>query len=161
MNEDIKKLCKILNEENFIFKQLLKIETLKNELIIKQDIEKLKELTEEEKKYLNNIELKEKERDLIVDSIFERYQINNEKVLTVLINNLPEDNKEEIDLIKKEREELLKNIKDLKKINEINNKLLSESIKFFNSVIKSLDSSDNITYHRSNTGKVHLIDQKV
>lgn len=158
----LKHLCKNLSEENYIFKQLLKIESLKNTVIINQDIEELKKITEEEKKYLNDIEAKEKERDNLVEALFEKYKINNERVLSVLINNLGDESSEEKSILKKEREELLRNIKELKKINEINNHLLEESIKFFSSIIESFQKADSITYQpkkNSENKKFHLIDQ--
>ncbi len=66
----LEKLVKVLDEEISDFKQLLKYEKLKNEVIINQEVEKLKQLSTDEEEILDEVAELEKERENIVNALF-------------------------------------------------------------------------------------------
>ncbi len=162
---ELKRLCKLMNDEIYIFRQLLKIEKLKNSLIINQEIDELKKITAEEEKYLDEVAEKEKERESIVERLFRKYKVNSEKVLSTLIKILPDDVGDIKQELKQQKCELIRSIKDLKKMNVINNQLLMDSIKFFNYAVNSLQSIESITYtngsEKNKYNKAQIIDRQV
>jgi len=162
---ELKRLCKLMNDEIYIFRQLLKIEKLKNSLIINQEIDELKKITAEEEKYLDEVAEKEKERESIVERLFRKYKVNSEKVLSTLIKILPDDVGDIKQELKQQKCELIRSIKDLKKMNVINNQLLMDSIKFFNYAVNSLQSIESITYtngsEKNEYNKAQIIDRQV
>lgn len=139
-------LTKLLDDEIYIFKQLLKYEKLKNEVIINQDVKKLKNLSKDEEGFLEQVEEIEEEREDLVVKLFEEYNINSKQILTALLEHLPKDDDQYKVILNEKKDELIRNIKDLKKINTINNKLLMDSVKFFHYTISSLQGSEGITY---------------
>ncbi len=149
-------LTRIFDEEIHNFKQLLKYEKLKNNVIIRQEVDKLKKLSREEEDILDNVAKLEEEREHIVDDLFKKYKINSEKVLSSLLKILPEDKDNYKNIIKEKKNELIRNIKDLKKINNTNNRLLSDSIKFFNYAVSSIQDIDPAVYdHNGSMPKDH------
>ncbi len=164
---ELKRLCELMEDEIYIFRQLLKIEKMKNSLIINQEIEELKKVTDEEEKYLDEVAMKEKERESIVEKLFQKYKVNSERVLTALLKVLPDNVNDIKQELRKQKCELIRNIKDLKKINSINNKILMDSIKFFNYAVNTLQSVDTITYTNGKDNrneyisKSHLIDRQI
>lgn len=141
------RLARILDDEINDFKQLLKYEKLKNEVIIKQEIDQLKKLTEDEEAILDEVAELEKEREKVVESLFKEFNTNSDKVLSDLIKKLPSDTDEYKEDLKKKKNELIRNIKDLKHLNVINNKLLMDSIKFFSYAVNSIKEMDTVTYN--------------
>ncbi len=153
-DKNLVKLTRILEEEVTIFQELLKFEKIKNISIINQDIEKIKNISSDEEKYLNDVEKIEVEREKIVSYIFNKYNIKEKKVLQKLVELLPEEENSLKKSIMNYRDELVRYIKDLKTINTINNKLLKESVEFFNYAMNSLQEVDTYTYTREGqTGK--------
>ena len=150
-NKNIDSLTKIMDEEISNFKQLLKYEKLKNDVIINQEAEKLKQLTYDEEEILDKVAHLEKKRGHIVENLFKEYDVNSDKVLSSLIKVLPDTDKNYKEIISKQKEELMQNIKDLKKINKINNKLLEDSIDFFNYAVNSIQDIDKVVYDKNGT----------
>ncbi len=148
-DKNLEKLTKILEEEITLFQELLKFEKIKNMSIINQDIKKIKELSENEEKYLEDVEKIEEERERIVSTLFIQYNVKDKKELTALVKALPEEK----EVIKKRiinyKNELVSYIKDLKVINQLNNKLLKDSIEFFNEALNSFKEIDSYTYTRN------------
>ncbi len=146
--KDFDSLEKILDEEIYNFKQLLKYEKLKNSVIINQEVEKLKQLSSDEEEILDRVADLEEKREHVVDDLFTEYSVNSEKVLSSLIKSLPDKENDYKDVLKKKKNELVRNINDLKKINEINNKLLMDSIKFFSYAVNSIQEMDAVVYDK-------------
>ena len=149
--KDFDCLTKILDEEIYNFKQLLKYEKLKNSVIINQEVEKLKQLSSDEEEILDKVAKLEEERENVVGGLFKEYSINSEKVLSSLIKNLPENENNFKDTLRKKKDELVSNIKDLKRINEINNRLLMDSAEFFNYAANCIQDMDSVVYDKNGT----------
>jgi len=123
----------------------------------------LEEITEEEEKYVEQIAEKEKIREIAVSKLFKKYKIDKDKIFTSLIKTLPNDKSDIRYELMSKKNELVRNIKDLKTINSLNNRLLMDTIKFFNYTVNSLKSINDITYTRSskNQGRTaYLVDRK-
>lgn len=146
-NIELQHLTELLDDEIYIFKQLLKYEKIKNEVIINHDIKKLKNLSQDEEDFLEKVEEIEKERENLVVKLFDEYDVNSKMILSELLNKLPERDYKYKHIISQKKDELVRNIKDLKKINTINNKLLMDSIKFFHYVTSSLQGAEKVTYN--------------
>ncbi len=143
----LERLSRILDDQISDFKQLLKYEKLKNEVIINQEVDKLKQLTSNEEDILDEVARLEEQREDIVSTLFKEYDSKSEKVLSALIKILPSDDEEYKKDLQRKKDELIMNIKDLKKINIINNKLLLDSIKFFSYAVNSIQEMDTVTYN--------------
>ena len=142
-------LTRILDEEILNFSQLLKFEKLKNRVIIKQEVDKLKQLSFAEEEILDNVAKLEEKREQVVDFLFKEYDINSEKILSSLLKALPDDKNEYKKDIKHKKNELIRNIKDLKKMNKLNNKLLMDSVKFFSYAVNSIQEIDSVVYNKN------------
>ncbi len=142
-------LTGIMDEEIYNFKQLLKYEKVKNKVIIMQEIDKLKELSKDEEELLDKVAKLEDKREYIVNTLYKKYNITSNKVLSSIIKVIPEEKKDYKNILAEKKSELVRNIKDLKKINEINNKLLSDSIKFFNFAVNSIQDIDPAVYNHN------------
>lgn len=140
-------LSRILDEEIYSFRQLLKYEKLKNTVIIKQEADKLKQLSQDEEEILNKVAELEEEREDIVNHLFEKYNLTTDKALSALIEKLSKNDHKE--RISEKRIELIRNIKDLKNVNEVNNKLLTDSIQFFNYAVNSIQDIDSVVYNKN------------
>ncbi|MBN1898542.1 MAG: flagellar export chaperone FlgN [Spirochaetes bacterium] len=163
--KNLERLSRLLNDEITIFQELLKIEKLKNAHIVNQDIDDIKKLTENEEMFLDQVAKKEKERETIAEKLFQKYRIKSHRVLSALLEEIPEEENEIKNMIKKQKKELVRNIKDLKKINAINSRLLMDSIKFFNQAAHSLQNVEAITYsngkNKKNYNQARIIDRQV
>jgi len=148
--KNIDNLTKIMDQEIQNFKQLLKYEKLKNSVIINHEIEKLKKLSSDEEEILDKVVELEKEREIVVKELYKKYHVKEKKVLSSLLKVLPDDDNTKDDL-KEKKNELVRNIKDLKRINEINNKLMKDSIKFFNYAVNSIQELDAGIYDQTGT----------
>ncbi|MBU1075761.1 MAG: flagellar protein FlgN [Spirochaetes bacterium] len=144
----LEKLARIMDEEINDFKQLLEYEKLKNKVIINQEVDKLKQLSSEEEDILEEINKLEEERESIVNRLYKEYDLKSEKVLSSLIKVLPSEDDSVKNVLTVKKNELIRNIKDLKKINLINNKLLMDSVKFFSYAVNSIQEMDTLTYKK-------------
>lgn len=146
-NDDLEKLAKYMDQEIDFFRQLQKYENLKVDVIIKQDVDELKGLSRMEEKLLERIEEVEKERENVVCSLFDKYEINSKKILSNLLRQLPDGENEYREQLSKKKEELVHCIRNLKSLNSMNNKLLQDSITFFNYTLNSIKNNNTITYN--------------
>lgn len=131
MEEKVKELIKILNEELKLYKAMLKFSTEKSDALKERDLEKVAKLTSEEELILKEILIYEKKRtealkNLLQTDISEDNQINVTKIL----------NKLNDDTLKKEllevKEKLKQTIEDLKIINNTNEKMIKDTLDIIN-----------------------------
>ncbi len=133
-------LARLLEDELYLCKQLLKLEKLKNDFIITHDIEKLQHTVTKEEEYIQKLSEIEEERDKLVK------EYTGDKKLTFLIEKIPEEDKELKELLKHEKKELVIHLKEIKKMSELNHKLLIESIQFFNYIVNSIFDTEEVVY---------------
>lgn len=145
--EELDRLVRYLESEIHFFRELEKYESLKSDVIVKQDVDGLRDLTKMEEGVLERIENAEKERENIVRHLFDKYDIKTKKILTNLLNQLPETAGDYREVISRKKEELVGCIRDLKNLNSMNNKLLKDSISFITYTLNSIRGSDTVIYN--------------
>jgi len=129
-------LLKILHKEDIQLRQLLKLEKTKNSILIDKDYNDLVPLTEKEEIASSKLEDLEKERILFSKS--ENLPLN----LSDIINTV-EINQEIRTELREIQYKLVENLKTLKFYNNLNNKILSESISFFKSSLELLTGAND------------------
>lgn len=129
-------LLEILHKEDRLLKQLLKLEKTKNSILIDKDYNDLIHLSEKEEKLSAQLEDLEKERILFSKS--EDLPLN----LSDIMNTI-EINQEMHSKLREIQYTLVENLKTLKFYNNLNNKILSESINFFKSSLELLTGAND------------------
>ncbi len=146
--EDLEQLIDCFDGEIHIFKQLEEYESKKNDVIVKQNVNKLRELTKVEEELLEKIEGIEKERENVVSKILKEKPVASKKNLTNIIKQLPESAENYKELLIKKKEDLVSAIKKIKNLNHVNNRLLKDTIKFYSYSLNTLKGHDSITYNQ-------------
>lgn len=161
----LKDLLEILSQEYDCLNSLSRLALEKEDAIIKNGIEKLSELLENEQKIIEQIKLLEKERLIIISQIKDLYSLSKEGLtFTELKAELPALWQKELLLI---REKLLEKIEELHKRNEKNGVLISEALKingFSWELLLNIVQSTNQIYGKKrdlgiNTSQ-HIIDHR-
>lgn len=129
-------LLEILHKEDRLLKQLLKLEKTKNSILIDKDYNDLIHLSEKEEKLSAQLEDLEKERILFSKS--EDLPLNLSDII-----DATEINQEIYSKLREIQYTLVENLKTLKFYNNLNNKILSESINFFKSSLELLTGAND------------------
>lgn len=161
----VKQLTTILNQENEIYETLSKISNNKTDLIVGGKVNELESIVKMEQALVIKIAKLEDQREKLVD------------ILAGEIGKKPEDItiKElagslgiaEASELKQCRERMLKNIHQLKNSNELNSKLIKNSLEFIDFSINMMTSIDSVNNSYGSTGysgetkKRNLFDMKL
>ena len=129
LNEE---LIIILKEELNILRNLNDLTYGKTDIIIANEVEKLEEITKKEENLINEIALKEKERE----ELLYNWGLKKDISISEIIEKTPEG-KEELNILK---EELLNLLKDIQSRNLVNNELIQENLEW-------LDFNMNLIYN--------------
>jgi len=129
-------LLEILHKEDILLRQLLKLEKTKNSILIDKDYNDLVPLSEKEEILSAQLEDLEKERILFSKS--EDLPLNLADII-----NTTEINQEIHTKLREIQYTLVENLKTLKFYNNLNNKILSESINFFKSSLELLTGAND------------------
>ena len=153
LNEE---LIIILKEELNILRNLNDLTYGKTDIIIANEVEKLEEITKKEENLINEIALKEKERE----ELLYNWGLKKDISISEIIEKTPEG-KEELNILK---EELLNLLKDIQSRNLVNNELIQENLEW-------LDFNMNLIYNtqtpptygedKKTRGNNSLFDRKV
>ena len=151
-----KELKIILKEELNILHSLKEITYEKTDIIIANEVEKLEEITKQEEDLINRIALKEKEREELLYS----WGLKKDTSISEIIGKTPEG-KEELNTIK---EELLNLLKDIQSRNLVNNELIQENLEWldFNmNLIYNIQTPPTYGDNKKTRGNNSLFDRKV
>lgn len=125
----MKRMIEILKKELEIYQEMLKISENKTDIIVKDKVDELQEMTNCEEEFVKQFIAIEKERIQIVKN-FASENGFGEKILKVteICEYFPEDKDELMRL----RYEILDVIEKIKVKNELNGKLLKNSLEYIN-----------------------------
>lgn len=113
-------LIDILKRQLEVLEKLDSIAMEKTDIIMKDEIEKLKDLTVKEERLINEVANLELEREHLFDS----WGMGKETSLSTIISNIPEGKED----LAKLGEKLFKILKDIEEKNETNNALIKDSL---------------------------------
>lgn len=163
--ELVKQLTDVLNQENEIYDTLSKISDNKTDLIIGGKVVELGEVVKVEQSLIIKISKLEDKREKIVDKLCGTLgKKPDEMTISALASQLGEN---ESDMLKECQERMFKCINKLKNINELNSKLIKNSLEYIDFSINMMTSIDtmNNSYgssgHSGDSKKRNLFDVKL
>ncbi|TYQ15013.1 UNVERIFIED_CONTAM: FlgN protein [Acetivibrio alkalicellulosi] len=137
-------LFEILNQEALIYEDILKISRDKTDIIIKGKVNELENITKLEQSLIVKMGKLEILRESLIEEISQELDIKESNATVSLIaQHLDKDTSTKLYEYKSKMENLLAELKD---INELNSKLLQNSIDYIDfslNVLSSASESDN------------------
>ena len=142
---DLKKLMEILDKQEINLNMLLSVATQKQKTLVNNNNEKLNEAIRLEEKQLLKVQTAEEQRLTLMEKLFEKYKINNERYkLSILIEAM--NGKVSEIILKKisSSEKEIKNIiEKISKVNTQNILLIEQSRQIINETIKAVVNTNN------------------
>ena len=137
---DLNKLLGVLRTQEKNLKNLFKIGMEKQEILLKNDFEKLNEIVSREEQLLLSIQLTEENRLNIMQSLFELFQIDNERYkLEILVNNLKNRVDEQIlQDIESFEKRIKTSIESVGRLNHLNMVLIQQSRSLISETVKAV-----------------------
>lgn len=146
----IGQLAGILNQENEIYDTLSKISNNKTNLIIGGKVNELENIIKIEQSLVIKISKLEDQREKLVGKLCAQL---GQKPEDVTISSLTEDLSEaESAELKACQDKMLKNIETLKSTNELNSKLIKNSLEYIDFSINMMTSIDTVTNNYGSSG---------
>ncbi len=146
----IGQLAEILNQENEIYDTLSKISNNKTNLIIEGKVNELENIVKIEQTLVIKISKLEDQREKIVGKLCAEL---GQKPEDVTISGLAEQlSKKEAAELKACQEKMVKNIEELKNTNELNSKLIKNSLEYIDFSINMMTSIDTFTNSYGSSG---------
>lgn len=145
-----KQLVDVLNRENEIYETLSKISNNKKDVIVSGKVNELENITKIEQTLIVKISKLEEERERIVEKLCISLGKNPEKVtISELVKLLEQDEANEL---KACQEKIVKNINDLKKTNDLNERLIKNSLEYIDFSINMMTSIDIVNNSYGSSG---------
>jgi flagellar biosynthesis/type III secretory pathway chaperone len=146
-------LFKVMEEELKLHKYILEVSNLKTKVIVDGDIRKLEEIMKIEQAFVLKMGKLENLRERIAVGLARDIGISMDKLNIVEL--LQRVKQEDVAVkIKNCRDEMLKIVNELKNANEVNSKLIENSLEYIDFSINMLSSVDDGTNNYGNTGTV-------
>ncbi len=157
-SQKINELMDILEREAKIYEDILKLSQDKTDIIIKGKVKELENITKLEQSLILDMgrleDLREKTvRDLSTDIDSKSSQLT----VTELIKHI---DKNQADRLEGYKTNLLGIIEEVKKVNDLNSKLIQNSIDYINFSINILSSVPAADNNYGNTGVTHEVKKK-
>ncbi|NLW22203.1 MAG: flagellar protein FlgN [Tissierellia bacterium] len=149
-------LIKILKDELEVLKLLRDISYEKTDVIIKDELESLDEITKKETELINRMALAEENRIKLLDS----WGLRTDMSLSEIIEKIPEDSEDLVEI----KEELTQYILDLQDRNRINTELIQDNLEWLEFNVNLLSSVETpTTYGKGSKTGVNrsIFDRKV
>ncbi len=145
-----KQLVDILNRENDIYETLSKVSNNKTDLIVGGKVNELENITKIEQSLIIKIAKLEDERESIVDKLCIILEKKPEEVtISALVDKLGQ---EESDELKACQEKIVKTISNLRSTNDLNAKLIKNSLEYIDFSINMMTSIDNVNNSYGSSG---------
>lgn len=137
-------LISAMNKECDFFKGMLKVSKEKTDVLVKRNIKKLEEITENEKQSVVELKEIEREREEQIKIVAKTIGIDEDCTVSDILIKLDEQRGK---TLASKRDELLETISEIKKVNELNDALINNSLEhvdfLLNLVTYSNESTDN------------------
>ena len=163
--ELVKQLTDVLDQENEVYDTLSKISENKTDLIVGGKVAELGEVVKVEQSLVIKISKLEDKREKIVDKLCSLLGRKPEEMtISALAAQLGQN---ESDMLKACQEKMFKCINKLKNVNELNSKLIKNSLEYIDFSINMMTDIDtmNNSYgssgHSGDTKKRNLFDVKL
>jgi flagellar biosynthesis/type III secretory pathway chaperone len=125
-------LLKVLKKQLEVCLKFLTIQKQKTDALIAGDIRQIDMLVRDEQSYIMKIESLEKQRD----ALLEQEKLSGLKVSDIITNHIEEDKEHFTDVSDK----LLYVLLDLRKVNDLNQKLLRQRLSVIEHIVKISDT---------------------
>lgn len=164
MIKDIEQLIMCLSNQKDLYKELIGLSTKKKQIIINNDVSLLDSIIENEMKLIDRITKEEELRSKTVSSIAKKANIAGEVTLNRIINIANDKYKTVLEDLFKDLEAELK---ELKRINTINGKLINTQLYYIDSLISVFILGNQNNYgsggneEKGKTQAINLFDRMV
>lgn len=147
----IKQLTQILNQENEIYDTLAKLSNNKTQIIVEGKVQDLDSIVKIEQSLVIKISKLEQQREQIVESMCTQLGIKPEEVtLTEILKLASNDECVELKVC---QEKMKTTLNGLKEKNEINSKLIKNSLEYIDFSLNMLTSIGTINNNYESTGE--------
>jgi len=161
----VRQLTEVLNQENEVYDTLSKISNNKTNIIVGGKVSELESIVKLEQSLVIKISKLEDEREKIVEKLCNLLGKKPEEVtISGLASQLGQHESAKLLAC---QEKMVKNIKDLKNVNDLNSKLIKNSLEYIDFSINMMTSIDTVTNsygssgHAGATKKRNLFDVKM
>ncbi|MBO4903264.1 MAG: flagellar protein FlgN [Lachnospiraceae bacterium] len=124
----MEELLTVLTEEEATFKQLLDITSRKTQIIVQNDIDKLRAITDEEQNVMNHISHLDKKRETVTHDIADVINKDVETLKLSALAGLLKSQPEERDRLNALIDGLSTTVRQIRRINEQNTELIKHSL---------------------------------
>jgi hypothetical protein len=124
----IDELISVLNQENEEYKKLIVISSQKTKVIVKNNLEQLREITAVEQEHLGTLINLEKKREEVTGDIATILNHSKEDLTVRSIITVLEGQKEVQERLITVHDGIRKTLRDFSMVNDINNNLIKESL---------------------------------
>lgn len=145
-----KQLADVLNREDEIYETLLKLSNNKKDLIVSGKVNEIENITKVEQTLIIKISKLEDEREMVVNKLCE---VLGEKAEDVTISKLIDKlSQNEADELKTCQGKIVKSINNLKHNNDLNAKLIKNSLEYIDFSINMMTSIDDVNNSYGSSG---------
>ena len=160
-----RQLTEILSQENDIYDTLSKVSNNKTDLIVGGKVSELESIVKIEQSLIMKISRLESEREKIVEKLCNLLDIKPREItISELAKKLGQAESEQLTACQKD---MVAKINKLKDVNDLNSKLIKNSLEFIDFSINMMTSIDSVNNSYGNTGhtgdskKRNLFDMKL
>lgn len=145
-----RQLADVLNRENEIYETIYKVSNDKTDLIVGGKVTEIESITKIEQTLIIKISKLEDEREQILGKLCDLLGKKPEEVtISTLIEKLGQDDADEL---KSCQEKIVGTINNLKKINDLNAKLIKNSLEYIDFSINMMTSIDTVNNSYGSSG---------
>jgi flagellar biosynthesis/type III secretory pathway chaperone len=145
-----KQLVDVLNRENEIYKTIYEISNNKTDLIVGGKVNEIENITKIEQTLIIKISKLEDEREKIIGKLCDILAKKPEELtISMLIEKLGQDDADEL---KTCQEKIVRIISNLKKTNDLNAKLIKNSLEYIDFSINMMTSIDTVNNSYGSSG---------
>ncbi|OEH86724.1 hypothetical protein BHU72_00150 [Desulfuribacillus stibiiarsenatis] len=145
----IEKFYEILRDQLAHHEKLLSLSQEKKTILISGSLADLEKIVKEEHKLIQDVRYMEKDRHAMVLQLAESLKISPDDITISFLTNVVQDEvvKQRLGKIKSDLEEV---VQELAKINELNAKLLQQSLDYIQTTIEAIteDPDQDLTYSK-------------
>ncbi len=145
-----KQLADVLNRENEIYKTIYEISNNKTDLIVGGKVNEIENITKIEQSLIIKISKLEDEREKIICKLCDLFgEKSNELTISTLIGKIEKDDADELKVC---QDKIVGTINNLKKTNDLNEKLIKNSLEYIDFSINMMTSIDTVNNSYGSSG---------
>jgi len=149
----IDKLVDILEQENKMYADILNVSKNKTNIVIKSKVSDLENIVRLEQSFIVQIGKLESIREEIVEKLAEELELDEKNInISGIVKKLDQENAGKL---KACQEKITRTLNELKSVNELNSKLIKNSLEYIDFSINLLASIDSTANNYTNSGQVN------